>query len=298
MLERRAAQLAVAAEAAQTHPLLLSSGPDLPEMERWLHRQLAQNDERLQDLQQRLWTAVTFQRTDRVLVLGGRSLLWALGPLNAVQEGSVTILCSSAEERARLEAEVDLLDPLHRPNLITGGLKALQALPQDWQFEVVGGRFSSDDRDWIESPKFWQQLQWKLSPGAQLHILLSQTAIGPAAALSEQCPGSNEVLLELIEKEQQWLSSQQLDQLVRQQLEDLSTAVITERWQESLSLPIDERLLKRWLGEDRPYRSLINRCSQPETVITTLQQLLQTKRGGQLPQPLIHQRLGCTMLSS
>ena len=31
MLERRAAQLAVAAEAAQTHPLLLSSGPDLPE---------------------------------------------------------------------------------------------------------------------------------------------------------------------------------------------------------------------------------------------------------------------------
>ena len=298
MLERRAAQLAVAAEVAQTHPLLLSSGPDLPEMERWLHRQLAQNDERLQDLQQRLWTAATFQRTDRVLVLGGRSLLWALGPLNAVQEGSVTILCSSAEERTRLEAQVDLLDPLHRPNLLTGGFKALQGLPQDWQFEVVGGRFSSDDRAWIESPMFWQQLQWKLSPGAEFHVLLSQTAIGPAAALSEQCPGSSEVLSELIEKEQQWLLTQQLDQLVRQQLENLSTAVTTEQWQESLSLPIDERLLKRWLGEDRPYRSLINRCCQPEKVLSTLQQLLQAKRGGQLPQPLIHQRLDCTMLSS
>ncbi len=174
----------------------------------------------------------------------------------------------------------------------------MQALPQDWQFEIVGGRFSSDDRDWIESPTFWQQLQLKLSPRAQLHVLLSQTAIGPAAALAEQCPGSSKVLSELIEKEQQWLLTQQLDQLVRQQLENLSTAVITEQWQESLSLPIDERLLKRWLGEDRPYRSLINRCRQPETVLTTLQQLLQTKRGGQLPQPLIHQRLACTMLSS
>ena len=144
---------------------------------------------------------------------------------------------------------------------------------------------------WIESPTFWQQLQWKLSPGAQLNVLLSQTAIGPAAALSEQCPGSSEVLSELIEKEQQWLLTQQLDQLVRQQLANLSTAVITEQWQESLSLPIDERLSKRWLGEERPYRSLINRCCQPEKVLTTLQQLLQAKRGGQLPQPLIHRRL-------
>ena len=111
-------------------------------------------------------------------------------------------------------------------------------------------------------------------------------------------PWVQQVLSELIEKEQHWLLTQQLDQLVRQQLENLSTAVITEQWQESLSLPIDERLLKRWLGEDRPYRSLINRCRQPEKVLTTLQQLLQTKRGGQLPQPLIHQRLACTMLSS
>jgi putative ATPase len=33
-------------------------------------------------------------------------------------------------------------------------------------------------------------------------------------------------------------------------------------------------------------------------VLSTLQQLLQTQRGGQLPQPLIHRRLTCTMLSS
>ena len=135
----------------------------------------------------------------------------------------------------------------------------------------------------------------KLSPAAQLHVLLSQTALGPAAALSEQCPGSTEALSELLEKEQQWLLTQQLDQLVRQQLEGLATSVSTEQWQEPLSLPIDERLLKRWLAEDRPYRSLVNRCSQPEKVLRTLQQLLQTKRGGKLPQPLIHQRLACTM---
>jgi putative ATPase len=298
MLERRAAQLAVAAEAAQTHPLLLSSGPNLPDMERWLHRQLAQNDERLQDLQQRLWAPVTFQRTDRVLVLGGRSLLWALGPLNAVQDGSVTILCSTTEEQTQLEAQLDLLDPLHRPNLLAGGAKALQTLHQDWRFEVVGGRFSGDDRAWIASPEFWQQLHATLSPAAQLHVLISRTAIGPAAALSEQCPESSEALSELLEKEEQWLLTQQLDQLVQQKLEDLAISVSTEQWQEPLSLPIDERLLKRWLAEDRPYRSLVNRCSQPEKVLNTLEQLLRAKRGGQLSQPLIHQRLACTMPAS
>jgi putative ATPase len=37
------------------------------------------------------------------------------------KKGSVTILCSTTEEQTQLEAQLDLLDPLHRPNLLAGG---------------------------------------------------------------------------------------------------------------------------------------------------------------------------------
>tara|TARA_B100001093_G_scaffold338832_1_gene323610 strand:+ start:6477 stop:8666 length:2190 start_codon:yes stop_codon:yes gene_type:complete len=294
MIERRAAQLAVSDEAAHDHPLLISSGPDLPDMDRWLHRQLLQNDERLLGLQQRLWSGVNFQRTDRVLVLGGRSLLWALGPLNAVQDGGVTILCSSDQEKTRLQAQVDLLDPLHRPKLLIGGGEALKELPQGWQFEVVGGRLNRDDRNLFKSPELWHQLQLKLLPGSQLNFLLSHTKLGPAALLIEQCKISSGGLTELIEMEQQWLQAQQLDRLVLQQLEGFATPVRREFWEESLSLQVDEHLQERWLGEDRPYRLLINHCHQPETVFSKVKQLLKREWGAKLPQQMIHQTISCT----
>ena len=87
MAERRAAQLAAAAELATEQPLLLSSGPDSPAMERWIQRQLAQEGDRLHQLRQRLWAGVTWQRQDRVLLLGCHSLLWALDPLRQAPEG-------------------------------------------------------------------------------------------------------------------------------------------------------------------------------------------------------------------
>ena len=77
MLERRAAQLAASAEAVDEHPLLVSSGPEQPQLERWLQRQLSVDGERLQELRQKLWSDLCWQRTDRVLILGGRSLLWS-----------------------------------------------------------------------------------------------------------------------------------------------------------------------------------------------------------------------------
>ena len=67
MLERRAAQLAAAAEAVDEHPLLMSSGPEEPQMERWLQRQLSVDGERLQELRQRLWSDIPVERTDRVV---------------------------------------------------------------------------------------------------------------------------------------------------------------------------------------------------------------------------------------
>ena len=44
MAERRAAQLAAAAELAADQPLLLSSGPDRPGVDRWVQRQLGREE--------------------------------------------------------------------------------------------------------------------------------------------------------------------------------------------------------------------------------------------------------------
>ena len=118
MLERRAAQLAASAEAVDEHPLLMSSGPEEPQLERWLQRQRAVDGERLQELRQRLWSDLEWKRTDRVVVLGGRSLLWSLDPLGAVAEGGLTILCASRSEQQRLDAQLQLLDPLHQPTVL------------------------------------------------------------------------------------------------------------------------------------------------------------------------------------
>ena len=99
MAERRAAQLAAAAELAADQPLLLSSGPDRPGVDRWVQRQLGQEGERLQRLRERLWRDIPWTRRDRVLLLGMRSLIWALDPLRAAPEGGVTVLCENEEDR-------------------------------------------------------------------------------------------------------------------------------------------------------------------------------------------------------
>ena len=89
MAERRAAQLAAAAELAADQPLLLSSGPDRPGVDRWVQRQLGQEGERLQRLRERLWRDIPWSRRDRVLLLGVRSLICVLSrrPSNRITPG-------------------------------------------------------------------------------------------------------------------------------------------------------------------------------------------------------------------
>ena len=86
MAERRAAQLAAAAELAADQPLLLSSGPDRPGVERWVQRQLGQEGERLHRLRERLWRDVPWRRQrsravpgDALADLGPRSIPRGLG---------------------------------------------------------------------------------------------------------------------------------------------------------------------------------------------------------------------------
>ncbi len=296
LLERRAAQLAAAAESAQEHPLLVSSGPGTPELERWLQRQLSQDGDRLHHLRERLWSGVKWQRHHRVLILGGRSLLWALDPLQAVPEGGVTILCQTSQDQSRLLAQLDLLDPMIRPELMDGNCDAVNELPAQHQFEWIGGRVSSQDFAGLEMQKLWNVISQRCTDETGLRLLISYAGIGPAEALLQllESKGNNlaerELLAPLIALEQTWLESQRLDVSLAQNLQELGWQLELEQWEEPLSLQLDEDLEHRWLSKGSPYRDLMAKHASSE-ILKKLQRTLRRLRGNNLPQRLIHQRI-------
>ena len=296
LLERRAAQLAAAAESAQEHPLLVSSGPGTPELERWLQRQLSQDGDRLHHLRERLWSGVKWQRHHRVLILGGRSLLWALDPLQAVPEGGVTILCQTSQDQSRLLAQLDLLDPMIRPELMDGNCDAVNELPAQHQFEWIGGRVSSQDFAGLEMQKLWNVISQRCTDETGLRLLISYAGIGPAEALLQllESKGNNlaerELLAPLIALEHTWLESQRLDVSLAQNLQELGWQLELEQWEEPLSLQLDEDLEHRWLSKGSPYRELMAKHASLEN-LNSLQRILRSLRGKKLPQRLIHQRI-------
>ena len=296
ILERRAAQLAAAVEAEDAHPLLVSSGPDQPQLERWLQRQLAIDGERLQTLRQRLWADLNWRRTDRVLMLGGRSLLWSLDPLAAAAEGGVMILCGSETDQPRLEAQLNLLDPLQRPALM-GKPNDLDALSENHNFEVIGGRLNQDDLKSSTLMELWPTIAERTSSGAQLRLLLSESELGPASALLEHSQGAlapeiANALNGLQGLETQWLSQKSEREALRQQLEASGWSLESTNWQESSSLRLDQCLMNRWLGEGRPYRLAVERQTRDHpSALATLKNELMKRVGQQLPMRLQHWRI-------
>lgn len=297
MLERRAAQLAASAEAVDEHPLLVSSGPEQPQLERWLQRQLSVDGERLQELRQRLWSDLSWHRTDRVLILGGRSLLWSLDPLGAVAEGGLTILCSSSTEQLRLEAQLQLLDPLNQPAVMTDGAE-LERLSPDHQFEVVGGRLNQADLKAPDLEMFWARVSARSRSGAQLRLLLSEPQLGPAGGLLELLMSERETtkprssLQTLAALESIWLSQAKQREMLLNQLEHCGWMTNQSSWQESLKLSIEPSLIERWLGEDRPYRRALEETGEAsDTGVSELRHELMKQHGKHLPQSLRHWRI-------
>ena len=297
MLERRAAQLAACAEAVDEHPLLVSSGPEQPELERWLQRQLSMDGERLQELREKLWSDMSWQRTDRVLVLGGRSLLWSLDPLGAVAEGGLTILCSSSKEQMRLEAQLQLLDPIHQPTVITD-VDELERLNPNQGFEVVGGRLNQEDLNNSDLERFWSSVSSRSSGGTQLRLLLSEPQLGPAGGLLELMLSDGKKhqasasLQQLAEQESAWLSQKEQRRKLLDHLDRCGWVTRQSSWQESLKLAVEPALIERWLGDDRPYRRALEATgADSETAVSDLRHELRRQRGRHLPQSLRHWRI-------
>ena len=280
MAERRAAQLAAAAELAADQPLLLSSGPDRPGVDRWVQRQLGQEGERLQRLRERLWRDIPWTRRDRVLLLGMRSLIWALDPLRAAPEGGVTVLCENEADRSRLAAQMDLLEPEHRPELLTGNLDALPALQA---FDWIAGRLAAADLQGQNWTALLEAINQHAEPTTGLRLLISRAELGPAGALLQD-GDPKELFSDLVAQEQQWLEQQQRPD---EFLKNAGWQLRCEEWLEHLTLPGGTELAERWLTEGSPYRQAMGEISKD--VMKELRRSLNSLGEGGLRLPMRHQ---------
>jgi len=305
--ERRAAQLAAAAETELEQSEVMSAGPDDPELERWLRRQAGAEGERLDALRRQFWQGAGFGRHERVLLLGARSLLWALDPLAATPEGEVVISVPGSDERQRLEAQLQVLDALRRPRLLTAPESDPLALSRQLEgpFEWVGARQPFRGMGEAAIASWLDALAPVLASGARWRLLFSQPCLGPAGALLGLAPGSGstsgaalgKLLAELAAIETAALEPLGEPAAICQRLlEQRGLEVDSACWQESLSLELTTALLERWLAQDSAWRRQLQQAGA-RTLSTSDLALLRSGFSARLGQPL-PQRLEHRLLSA
>jgi putative ATPase len=295
--QRRAAQLAAAAESTLDPSDGLSSSPEDPVLERWLRRQAVAEGERLDRLRARFWRDAAIGRLERVLVLEARSLLWALDPLQAASEGEVVLSLADDTLRERLEGQLQVLDQLRRPRLLAVPPERPEQLGAQLEaahrFEWFAGRqpfrgLAPDRREaWL------QQLTALAAPRARARLLFSRPLLGPAGSLEawleRQGPRADREALgaarlpeaAALAEEAAWVEQ------VRQGLERRGWRVRAESWSEELELPLGEARLQRWLGAGADYRRRLE--AQLDTAaLAALAELFRRHRGARLPHPLGH----------
>jgi putative ATPase len=292
--QRRAAQLAAAAEHEAELGEVLSSSPEDPALERWLQRQLGSEGERLDALRSRLWEGATWRRHDRVLIMEARSLLWALDPLQHTPEGGVVIHTAQSSDAERLQGQLRVLDALQQPRVLHGKAADLaDTLDPGSLFEWIAARHPFRDLSAEALPGALDSLDRLAAPDAQLRLLFSQPTIGPAAALlamADLPDALKPLLAPLPALEQAWLSAPPDRDQLQAELERRGWTVTWQQWQEPLELTLTAGVIERWLGDDAAYRKHLSDILQPKQ-LRSLQETLQQRLGSRLPQQLQHQRL-------
>jgi putative ATPase len=295
--QRRAAQLAAAAETAAERPELLSDSPQDPMLERWVQRQSVAEGERLDQLRRRLWQGAAIGRLDRVLVLEARSLLWALDPLQLCSEGEVVVAVTDAGALARLEAQLQVLDQLRRPRLLGRRPSADGAeLAPGERFEWIAARYPPAGESGGVTAEAAGDLVASLSalaaPAGQVRLLCSRPLLGPAASLAALLRQQNDAVPEPLARAQ--ACEADAPALAADQAEVLAEAlrqggwrVRLESWEEPLELGLGDGLLQRWFGADAEYRHRLAGQLRPAE-LRQLEALFRARRGAALPQPLRH----------
>ncbi|MFM7313784.1 MAG: recombination protein RarA, partial [Cyanobium sp.] len=301
LLQRRAAQLAAAAESACDPPELLSSGPEDPVLTRWLQRQAAGEGERLDRLRQRFWQGATIGRLDRVLVLEARSLLWALDPLEATAEGEVVIALKDEDERERLQAQVQLLEPLRRPRLLLVDPRQPRdldrQLEQEHRFEWVAARQPFRELSPRQRGAAIDAIGRWSTPEARLRLLFSDPLLGPLGSLlaaaadntdeRERGDGDTVVAQALAIEQPELQERLHCAEAVVERLRRGGWRVEIEAWEESLSLTLGDALLDRWFRPAVDYRNRLER-RLGSTATEAIEALFRRHQGKVLPQPLRH----------
>ena len=323
MQQRRAAQLAAAAEQEAEQGTVLSGGPEDPVLARWLQRQLGSEGQRLDRLRQRLWQDTAPRRQDRVLILEARSLLWALDPLAACPEGGVVIQLAQGSDRQRLQAQLQVLDSLSQPQLVApqelqtqdqppsldrdqaqeqdadpAGLQALgRQLETGHQFEWIVGRHPFRPLVGQALEAAVADLDHLAARRCQVRLLFSTPALGPAGALLAGGRTFSAAEMGLVQAAaacegaafSALAGGPNLD-VLDQTLQERGWTVAWQRWPEPLDLEIGEPLLERWFGPEAGYRQQLQ-TSLPTADIDGLALLLRGLLGQRLPQRLQHQLL-------
>jgi putative ATPase len=283
--QRRAAQLAAAAETAADQAEVLSHSPAEPELQRWLARSAVAEGERLDRLRRRFWQSSAWRRHERVLILGARSLLWALDPLEQTPEGQVVISVNTPEDEQRLRAQLQVLDALRQPEVVVG-LAGLEG-----RFERVAGRQIQLPDDPAAQQRWLEQISTLLAPQAELRLLHSTPLLGPVGGLLERGGLSADAPLQhslerLAAAETDWLRADTVDPASL--LGEPPWQLGCESWDEPLHLVLQPPMLARWFGVDQPYGALLRRSLKPAAQRRWLEQQFQRALGTALPQRVRH----------
>jgi len=285
LAQRRAAQLAAAAETAADQAEVLSHGPEDPQLQRWLARSAAAEGERLDQLRQRFWQDTSWRRHERVLILGARSLLWALDALEHTPEGQVVISTDCPDDLQRLQAQLKVLDQLRQPTLLLG-LEAAEG-----PFERIAGRQLQLAGDAAGRRRWLARITVLAAPGCELRLLRSQSLLGPVSGLLQLLPEQPEWpdLQRVAAAEASWLAAQTTD--LKAELQRSPWQLSSRSWDEPLQLELQPPMLQRWFGSDQPYGHFLQNQLGDVAQLQALETLFRQVMNSPLPQRLRHELL-------
>jgi len=298
ILKRRAAQIAVIEESKNENPLLsiVDNDPKLDSVKKWAFSNLFKEEQRFENLAKKLWENIIFKRNDRVLIIIDSSILWAFSPIQSIIEGGVTIVTSSTAYLEKLALQLEFLDPIYRPTLISGFSKLNEGIFTNQKFEIIAGRINLQEKSQKEIEFMIESISSKSTLGTKLIFLFSFANIGPARALKSLIEKNKvsfqniHLLDELIDLENTWLDSNRNEKKLLETLEQFGWEINLDKWEENLSLILDNKIVSRWFDKKQTYYKLLkNNVSQE--VLDIVRQLLNTYSGYHLDQQLIHFRV-------
>ena len=293
IMERRAAQFAAVEESANEGFFFSSNSQDIPLLERWVQKQLVDEEQRLQVLLAKLWSGISWNRNDRVLIVGSRPVFWAIQPMSNVLEGGVYIVTPAKDEK-QITSLLDVLDPIFRPISIIHNSNVFNDCSKELKFEWVGGRLNNELLEDDEQYDFWKNITSRCHPQTRLRLLISNPSFGPITSIvksldSEQVESFDKDLLkEVLRLEKKLLNNEEAEISFIENLKAIGWNLDIETWYEDLSLIVSENVQTRWIGKDSKYRQLIlNHIDDQERLF----ELIKSIKGKNIPQRIIHKKI-------